>query len=103
MVIYKTAAEYLGTCASIDAKIAALEAIQTALLTNAMVAVESGHISQYSINDGQVIISTTYRNVKEITESYMKFEQIKNMLINNKRGRVSRLVDSKTFNGYGNH
>lgn len=103
MVIYKTASEYIGTCQSIDAKIAALEAIQAALLTNALVAVESGHISQYSINDGQVIISTTYRNANEITKSYMAFEQIKNMLINNRQGRRTRLVDSKTFNGNGCH
>lgn len=103
MVIFKSASEYIGSCASLAAKIAALNAIQEALLTTAMRAVEQGDISQYSLNDGQVIISTTYRNSKEITEAYQAFERIKQMFINQKNGRMVRLVDSKTFNGNGTH
>lgn len=104
MVIYKTASSYIGTCTTINAKIAAIEAIQTALLTQALIAIEqNGTISQYSLNDGQVIISTTYRSPEQIKKDYMAYEQIKNMFIMQKMGRVTRLVDSKTFNGNGNH
>ncbi len=103
MVIFKSASEYVGTCASLAAKIAAIELIQEALLTTAMRAVEQGDISQYSLNDGQVIISTTYRNSTEITNAYNSFERIKQMFINRKNGRMIRLVDYKTFDGKGNH
>jgi len=104
MVIFKSASEYIGTCASINARIAAINAIQDALLTQALIAIEqNGTISQYSLNDGQVIISTTYRSPEQIKKDYLAYEQLKNMLIMNKLGRKTRLVDSKTFNGNGNH
>lgn len=103
MLIFKNAAAYIGTCKSIKDKIAAIENVQNALMTTALAAVEKGDISQYTLNDGQTIITTTYRNSTEIINAYNGFEAIKNKLRNQLNGRMIRLVDHKTFNGYGSH
>ena len=97
MAIYTSADLYIESKTSLRAKIAAIEAVQTALMTSALKAVAKASISQYSLNDGQTIIQTTYRNSNEITQSYEGFERIKQMFINQLNGRRVRLVDSKNF------
>lgn len=96
-MVYESADLYIASCCGNEAKIAAIEAIQDALLTTALKAASKASISQYSLNDGQTIIQTTYRNSKEIQDSYMAFEAIKQMYINRCIGRVVRLVDSKSI------
>ena len=101
-MIYKCAKDYVGTCAGNDAKILAIEAIQMALLEQALAGIESSitngeSISQYSLNDGQTIISASYRSAAEIKKDYENWEYIKNMLRNNRHGRMVRLVDQKSF------
>lgn len=102
MIIYKCAKDYIGSCTTIDAQIAAIEQIQMALLTQALAGIESAvsngeSISQYSLNDGQTIISASYRSASEIKKDYENYGYILNMLRNNKHGRVVRLVDHKSF------
>lgn len=97
MAIYTSADVYVQCQQSLKAKIAAIDAIQEALLTTALKAVSKGSISQYSLNDGQTIIQTTYRNSTEITDAYDGFERIKQTYINRLNGRRVRLVDSKNF------
>jgi len=100
MFIYKTASEFVGTCKSIKDKIAAIEAIQAALLIVAQqVAENNSDISQYSLNDGKTIISTSYRDASSVMKAYDSWNIIKNKLVNQKMGRMTRLVDKETFNG----
>lgn len=101
MVIYSSADIYIESCTTLRAKIAAISAIQDALLTSALKAAAKGSISQYSLNDGQTIISATYRNAKEINDAYTSFETVKQIYINRLNGRSVRLLDSKNFNGNG--
>lgn len=101
MVIYDSAAIFVESCKTLADKIAAIEAIQDALLSQALKAASKGPISQYSLNDGQTIINATYRNAKEINDSYMAFETLKQMLINRLNGRSFRLVDKQNFIGNG--
>lgn len=91
------ASSYVDSCTSLKAKIAAITAIQDALLTSAMKAVENGHITQYSLNDGQTIIQETYRNATEITNAYNGFETIKQMYVNRLNGRMTRLMHKDNF------
>jgi hypothetical protein len=97
MAIYDSAAIYIESATTIEAKIIAIEAIQAALLSTALKAASQGNISEYQLNDGQTIIKTVYRNAKEIQASYDAFEVIKQRLINSLNGRVMRLMDSKNF------
>lgn len=101
MATYSSANIYIETCTTLRAKIAAIDAIQTALLTTALKAASKGAISEYSLNDGQTIISATYRNASEIQKSWQAFETIKQIYINQLTGRGIKLMDSKNFTGNG--
>lgn len=101
MVVYSSADIYIESCTTLKAKIAAISAIQDALLTSALKAASKGSIAQYSLNDGQTIISATYRNAKEVQDAYMAFETVKQLYVNRLNGRSIRLVDSKNFTGNG--
>jgi len=96
-MIFLKASEYVDSCTTLKQKIAAINAVQDALLTTAMKAVEVGHITQYSLNDGQTIIQETYRNSKEITDAYNGFEVIKQMYVNRMAGRLTRLMHNTNF------
>lgn len=100
MVRYTSAGEYVESCSGLKAKIAAIDAIIQALLVQALKAAEKGAVSQYSLNDGQVIISSTYRSAEEVSNSINAFRRLKNEFIFELYGgRVRRLVDSKNFTG----
>jgi len=101
MVIYNSADKYIESCQTVRDQIAAINAIQAALMSQALKAASKGPVSQYSLNDGQTIISATYRSTKEITEAYWDFERIKQVLINQINGRMFRLVDGKNLIGNG--
>lgn len=98
-VIFESAAAYLETCTSIDAKIAAIDVIISKLLTSAATAAESGHLDEYWFDDGHVKIRSKYRNVTEMSRSITGFQQLRTMYVNQKTGRIVRLKDVSNFIG----
>lgn len=101
-IIYDNASLYIDSATTNRAKIARIEAIQSALLTSALTAAANGHVSEYQLDTGQTKIKANYRNAAEIHASYDAFERIRQTLINRINGRKVRLVDSKNFrNGCG--
>lgn len=97
MVVYSSATQYIESCTSLKAKIAAIDAIISALFATALKAAENENITQYSLNDGQTIISTTYKSVKAITDSIQSMRAIRSAYVQQLQGRVVRMVDSKNF------
>lgn len=97
MVVYDTAASYIGSCTTLQAKITAIDAIITALETQALTAAGQSDISEYSLDDGQTKIKTVYRNAMDVANAITAFETIKHRYINQLTGRRTRLVDSKNF------
>lgn len=101
MVVYDSAANYVNSCTTLEARIAAIDNIISSLLTTALTAVGKGDIAEYSLDDGQTKIKTMYRSADEITKSIEGFEKIKQAYINQldvaRHGRRTRLVDSKNF------
>lgn len=103
MVVYKCASAYIQSFTTLKAKIDAINAIQAALLSQALVNIESNtsqNLSQYSLNDGQTIISASYRSSSEVKKDYQSYEDLKQMLLasyDNSLGRMVRLVDHKSF------
>ncbi|KKQ06413.1 MAG: hypothetical protein US15_C0012G0011 [Candidatus Moranbacteria bacterium GW2011_GWF1_36_4] len=97
MVIYNNAGLYIEESTTIEGKIAAIEAIITALQVTAASAAGCDNITEYSLDDGQSKIRTVYRGVSQIIASINNFEKLKQMYINKLNGRVVRLVDSKSF------
>lgn len=101
MATYVSASQYIESCTSIKGKIAAIDAIIDALLLTAAKSAESENISQYSLNDGQTIISTTYKGTQSVVASIAAFRTLRASYAQMLTGRVVRLVDSKNFPGYG--
>ncbi len=97
--IFEKASDYIGSCATLDAKIAAIDAIILALLESSAKAAESGHMDEYWFDDGHVKIRSKYRNVREMESSITSFERLKQLYINQRNGRVLRLKDSSNFLG----
>lgn len=107
MIIYKCASAYVQSFTTLKGKIDAIIAIQAALLNQALVNIEtnaSENLSQYSLNDGQTVISATYRTSDQVMQDYRSYESLKNQLLaayDNASGRMVRLVDHKSFpNGF---
>lgn len=98
MLVFKSASEYVETCTSVKAQIAAIDAIVTALFLVALKAAENGDISQYSLDNGQTVVQTTYRTAKDVADSIAAFKAIRKSLVNDRIGiGMVRLVDSKNF------
>src|SRR5688500_17229568 len=107
MIIYKCASAYIQSFSTLKAKIDAINAIQDALLNQALINIgtnASENLSQYSLNDGQTVISATYRTSDQVMQDYRSYENLKNQLLaayDNASGRMVRLVDHKSFpNGF---
>ena len=97
MVTFSSADIYVESCTSLKSQIQAIDAIITALLSQALKAAAKGPVSQYSLNDGQTIINCSYRSASDVAKSIKEFETIKQMYLNRVNGRGIRLVDSKNF------
>lgn len=97
MVQFSSADIYVESCKSLNSKIQAIDAIITALLSQALKAASKGPVSQYTLNDGQTIINCSYRSAGDVAKSIKEFQTIKQMFINQRDGNMMRLVDSKNF------
>lgn len=98
-VYYDSAAIYIDSATDLCDKIAKIDQVIDALLTNALVAAANDNIEEYSLNDGQTIIRTTYKGADAVQKSIHAFESIKQTYVNRLNGRGVRLVDSKSFTG----
>lgn len=102
-VVYDSAAIYIDSATDLQAKIARMDAIIAALETSALTAAGTANFSEYSLNDGQTIIKTTYRTIEDVQRGILGFERIRQMYINRINGRVFRMVDSKNLSPNGNN
>lgn len=93
--------KYIESCASISAKIKAIDLIIDALIISIGKAAAGENITQYSLNDGQTIISTTKRSVSDMEASVSAMQKMRNLYVNKKTGRVFRMVDGKNLTGHG--
>ncbi len=103
MVVYSSCGKYIESCATLEAKIAAIDVILEALENQALSAAGKEGVLEYKLNDGQTIIQETYRGSVSIAKAINDFETIKQRYINRLTGRVFRAVDGKNFptNRYG--
>lgn len=98
-VTYDSADIFIQSATTLEAKIAKIDAIITALEDVALTAAGNDNISEYELNDGQVKIKTAYRGAAAVLKSIMDFEKIRQMYVNRLNGRVVRMVDGKNFTG----
>lgn len=98
-MIFLSAFDYIQSCETTAAQIAAIDQIIAQLIIQAAKASLGENITQYSLNDGQTIISTTKRSVNDIQKSIIAMRRLRNDLVSDKTGRMVRLVDGKNLNG----
>lgn len=99
MVRYDSAQIYIDSATTNQDKITAIDNVISALMSTAAGAASSDNITEYSLNDGQVIIKTTYRGVESIYRAIAAFEKLKQMYVNRMNGRVMVMRDKKNFLG----
>jgi len=86
-----TIKEYIQSKPTLDAKIAAIESLIDAMILNSIEAVDNSGTASYSMDDGQMKVTTMYRSVKEITQGVRALEQMLQMYINRRNGHITVL------------
>ena len=95
---YPTVYDYFSCGTTTTEKIAKIDSILDGLYDAAANFAANSHIEEYRLDDGQTIIKTVYRTMEDITKAILKFERLRNMLINrNCIGRVIKLRDRDSF------
>jgi len=99
MIVYKSEREFVESCTTLEARIAAIDAIIESLLLSAASSTANEGISEYWLNDGQTQIKTVYRSGMMIQNAVTAWQRMRNYYANSKAGRVSRFMDAKNFPG----
>jgi hypothetical protein len=86
-----TIKEYIQSKSSLDSKIAAIESLIDAMILNSIEAVDNSGTASYSMDDGQMKVTTMYRSIKEITQGVKSLEQMKQMYVNRRNGHITVL------------
>jgi hypothetical protein len=98
--IYTKDTDYILSCTTAETKINAIQAIIDALYGQMLVlAQQDSPITEYMLSDGQTVIKSMYRTPESIMRSIQVLTLQMNRLINNSKGRVTRVVDSKNMIG----
>lgn len=89
---YITISQYVEQKSKLVGKIATydilIESMEGAIVTG----IESGHLIQYEMDDGQMKVRAQYRDIGQMTEAISALEKIRQMYINRLNGRTIRLV-----------
>ncbi len=99
MITYDSTDIYIQSATTLRAKIVRIDAMIVALEDTVLKAVGTGNVEDYSLDDGQVRIKTTYRNTEEVIKSISDLEKVRQMYVNRLNKRHIRLVDTKNFTG----
>lgn len=90
MVVY-TIQEYIQSCESLDSKIKSIEALITAMMDQAFDAIGNTGTASYSMDDGQMKVTTNYRTMSEITQGIKDLEKLLQLYINRRNGSITVL------------
>ena len=94
-----TIAEFLESKTTLQERIFALDVLIDKLILSTAEAVEGMNpsVSEYQLDDGQVKIKTSYRNIDDVLAGVKALEQMKQMYVSRLRGRVVVLRNSQIF------
>tara|TARA_R110000782_G_scaffold190419_1_gene280304 strand:+ start:373 stop:660 length:288 start_codon:yes stop_codon:yes gene_type:complete len=86
-----TIKEYIQSKSSLDSKIVAIEALIDSMILNSIDAIGNSGTASYSMDDGQMKVSTEYRSVDQIVAGVKALEQMLQMYINRRNGNITIL------------
>ena len=101
MVYFDTSCIRKDSTASLEARIAQVDAIIDTLMNTVMEAALTGNITEYQLNDGMTTIRGIYRDPNQVEAAIRGMERIRNIYLKrlNGSGQI-RLVDKKSFVGW---
>ena len=73
-------------------KIATYDLLIESMEKTLMAGVESGHLLQWELDDGQMKVRSQYRNVNDMTEAMNNLIKLRQYYVNKANGRTTRLV-----------
>lgn len=94
--------EYIQSRSSLDAKIAAIEALIDAMLLNTIDTIDDSGTMAYTMDDGQMKVTTQYRSTTDITNGIRSLERLKNVYVSRRDGSIT-ILRGRLNNKYNNH
>ena len=95
-----TIEQYLTSATTLHERISNLEKLIDAMILSSLNASEDGaapNVSEYQLNDGQMIVRTAYRTYSDLLGGIERLEKIKQMYMNQLNGRVMFLRDIRSL------
>lgn len=83
-----TVKEYIQSKTTLLEKINAIEALIDSMILNTAEAIDNSGVASYSMDSGQMKVTTNYRSVEEVNRGIKALEQTLQMYINRYNGRV---------------
>lgn len=92
-----TIKEYIESKADLYDKICAIEALINSMIASMADAIDVSGTASYSMDDGQMKVTTQYRSVTDINMGILQLEKMKQMYVNRYNGRVTILRGRKNY------
>ena len=86
-----TVKEYIQSKTTLLAKINGIEALIDSMILNTAEAIDNSGVASYSMDSGQMKVTTNYRSVEEVNKGIKALEQTLQMYVNRYNGRVTVL------------
>lgn len=103
VVYFDSSRLYLESCQGNAAKIAGIEMMIDALMLKAAESIDQADLKEYSINNGQTILRTTYNSMEDIIKAIQRFEVLKQLYVNRVNSRMTRFMDASNFRTFGRY
>jgi hypothetical protein len=92
-----TVKAYIESKTSLMDRVLAIESLIDAMLLNMIDFVSNSGTKEYTMDDGQIKVSTEYRSIDEVAEAVKGLEKIKNIYINRHNGYLTTLRGRKNY------
>ncbi len=105
MVYYDSCSIFINSSTELQARITNIRLVMAALRAQRLAAAldpSMANIQEYQLDDGQSKIKTVYRSLSEINTAMHVLERELQDCYNQLNGRITRNVDGKNINRFGN-
>lgn len=105
MIFYDSCSIFINSATELKDRITNIRLVQSALRAQRLAAAldpSMTNILEYQLDDGQTKIRTVYRSLSEIQTAMLVLERELQDCYNQLNGRITRSVDGKNLNRFGN-
>lgn len=101
-IIFPSIKQYLTNARDLKERIVRLEQLIDAMILSTLNTIDSPdynpNVSQYRLNDGQMIVETTYKSNSDVLGAIKELEKVKQLYMNQYNGRVMTSRDIRSLN-----